>query len=198
MSSIRHDGRVLSARKRHARTLARTCVRANFAASARAAPSRSFASCACAYARTVAGIHHCATNFRDKYFTDGHYAGTRVFARYKLWMIAATAARRPRGGTRIVSTEGPSTSGDAIGRKGKSLMPGKFARCVLNDSIFVKPRTAGARQCNVHRAQNGWPPPPPSSRTVIFTLSHSSGHRENTANAISHTLSSSASKDTGH
>lgn len=37
-------------------------------------------------------MHHCATNFRDKYFTDGHYAGARVFARYKLWMTAATAA----------------------------------------------------------------------------------------------------------
>lgn len=39
-----------------------------------------------ARARAVGGIHHCATNFRDKYFTDGHYAGIRVFARYKLWM----------------------------------------------------------------------------------------------------------------
>lgn len=33
--------------------------------------TRAIRSCA----RTVGDIHHRATNFRDKYFTDGHYAG---------------------------------------------------------------------------------------------------------------------------
>jgi len=28
------------------------------------------------YASAIGGIHHCTTNFRDKYFTDGHYAGS--------------------------------------------------------------------------------------------------------------------------
>lgn len=147
MSSIRHDGRVLSTRKRYARTYIRTRthvhsrrshthVRPRQFCSVRKRHPRSFALCAgvvavcvsaCVCARTVGGIHHCATNFRDKYFTDGHYAGTRVFARYKLWMIAATAVQRWQGG-QIVSTKGRSTRGDAIGRKGKSLMPVKFAR----------------------------------------------------------------------
>lgn len=100
MSSIRHDGRVLSSRKRYIRTHARThirhvrirtCVHANFAASASAHPRYSLVPTSYVVyvrlcARAVDGIHHCATNFRDKYFTDGHYAGIRVFARYKLWM----------------------------------------------------------------------------------------------------------------
>lgn len=79
----------------------------------------------CVRARTAGGIHHCATNFRDKYFTDGHYAEIRVFARYKLWMWLRWRLHRPRGG-QIVSTKGHGTRGDAIGCKGKSLMPVKF------------------------------------------------------------------------
>lgn len=98
MSLIRHDGHVLSSRKR--------CIRTHAGTFATFAYARAFTSILqrpqahpryslmptlyvvyvrmCA--RAAGGIYHCATNFRDKYFTDGHYAGIRVFARYKLWM----------------------------------------------------------------------------------------------------------------
>lgn len=159
MSSIRHDGHVLSSRKRYARTYAHartftfTYARAFTPILQRpqAHPRYSLVpilyvvyvrTCVCAHA--VGGIHHCATNFRDKYFTDGHYAEIRVFARYKLWMWLRWRLHRPRGG-QIVSTEGQGTRGDAIGCKGTNLMPVKFIRLyhddVLNDIIFINLET---------------------------------------------------------
>lgn len=147
MSSIRHDGQVLSSRKRYARTFAtrrdvciRTCVRANFAASA-SAPS----------------LFACA------HFA--HKMCVRVWALARAWLAAYIIVRlisminilrtaitrgpacsrdinygwlrrrlqRPRRG-QIVSTKGQSTRGDAIGRKGKSLTPVKFIR-PRNDDV---------------------------------------------------------------
>lgn len=75
--------------------------------------------------RRLGDIHHRATNFHDKYFTDGHYAGAAVFVRYKLWMTMAGVQRRACRPERNSRTGWVAKGGGGGGAKG--LTPVKFA-----------------------------------------------------------------------
>lgn len=119
--------RVRSQRFR-ANTLPSTCANLHacrrLAASARVLASAITFDCV----RTVGDIHHRATNFRDKYFTDGHYAGAACSCDINygwLWRGVTSTGIEDREGV----TGGGTERFDARKIRGNAMM--QFGRTVL-------------------------------------------------------------------